>query len=411
MFTTPDNDDAVPDCPPFNPPGPVPSGFYKDCQTIPTAEHFNELIVNLRGLLYQTTIVDEGDGVVAVKGDSTTLAQGVLRAGVITQGILVDVDPAGGGVAEPRDPFAGDPFDKLSSALKWAKRFRMAGPHGFLTINLAGAQTHNEPNEVMVDHPDGHRLDIRGADKTGTVLNFLGSRGGLWVRGPLHGLFNFTICGNNQSSAGPGLWVDGGRIGHLDELELTAWNYPQAAVVLDGGFVRCAKPWPEIPTNGTLKIYNCHAGGIWLSGGSTFYADTLTVQQIGRVYELPFWYGLLVQHGSRAMIDTCTIDTAAVGIRVTGAGSYLGARILHANNSDAPAAITADNMGSIQNTNTAATPGDWSTWNTAANTPQNFAASAMSLINAQHALATANVANASPAVNVTGNNGSLIIST
>jgi hypothetical protein len=73
MFTVPDTADAATTCPPIGPVGPKPNGFFADCDpeanfdgTRPIAEHFNELILNLRALLAHAAIGP-------VKGDPTML--------------------------------------------------------------------------------------------------------------------------------------------------------------------------------------------------------------------------------------------------------------------------------------------------------------------------------------------------
>src|SRR6266436_4877431 len=117
MFNTPDNADAVPACPPFDPPGPVPRGFYKDCKTIPVAEDFNELIVNLRALLLK-----EGGPQQPIKGVSRILWEAIVNLPVINYDIILQVAP--GGVALPDDPLT-EPFSDLRWAMNWLAHYRI----------------------------------------------------------------------------------------------------------------------------------------------------------------------------------------------------------------------------------------------------------------------------------------------
>jgi hypothetical protein len=423
MFTVPDGSDAAVDCPPFKPVGPKPAGFWQDCDpesnfagTIPLADYFNELVVNLRGLLYQTFIVDAGPGVTAVKGDSRTLAQAVLRAPVITQaGFFIYVNPPIGS-PEPNDPIVnGDAFDSLSSALSWLARYRLA-PQATVLIDLAPTYI-NESQAVIFDHPDGHRIYIRGDDKHNTQLNFPGASGGLIVKSPLGGLYNFTIVGNNNPNAGPGLLVDGGHIDHLDALIVTDWaQFGPAVSVTNGGFIGLSPAQAEAgPGNegGTLTVYNCQAGGLWVGSGSEIAGistSVLTINQIGRSYQSPFWWALLVQLHSGVIVDSIQVmNGCAAGVRATGS-SHIGARLLGVGTCDTASAVQADNNSEIAYTGITGNPGDWWTWNVANNTPQYFQASQFSVINPWHALASYNIANASPAVNVLGNTQSMVIS-
>src|SRR5215475_13061137 len=133
MYTTPVAKDAVPACPPLGPVGPVPSGFFADCSpadnfegTRPIAAYFNELILNLRELLRWAKQFDQGNyWAVPIKGDPTMLRQSVVRAPVITWP-LTQVWVRNGGYPDPADPFVGQPFDSLSSALRWLARYRIA---------------------------------------------------------------------------------------------------------------------------------------------------------------------------------------------------------------------------------------------------------------------------------------------
>src|SRR5262249_18243637 len=102
MFTVPDGLDAVAQLPPIPSPGPVPNGFFADCNpaqgfagTRPLAEHFNELIINLRALLARGRVPP-------VKGDPTMLWRAIV--GLLTIPYAVTLNVAPGGVAQPADP-------------------------------------------------------------------------------------------------------------------------------------------------------------------------------------------------------------------------------------------------------------------------------------------------------------------
>src|SRR4029077_19099670 len=91
MLTTPDGNDAVATCPPISTPGPNANGFFADCNpaqnfdgTRPLAEHFNELILNLRALLTQA-------GIAAAKGNPDMLWRAVLGLRIVSTARTLNV--------------------------------------------------------------------------------------------------------------------------------------------------------------------------------------------------------------------------------------------------------------------------------------------------------------------------------
>src|SRR5215475_486987 len=208
MFTVPDGPDAVSQLPPIGPIGPTPSGFFADCNpgtgfagTRPLAEHFNELIINLRALLALA-------GVAPAKGDETMLWRAILRASTITTWVNIQV--ATSGSANPSNPFAGQPFDSLQHALDWLGFYRIASS-GFVTINVA-AGTYTMPGTLYIDHPSGARISIQGGGSGNTILLFPAGQAGVVVPGLIYSFRGFTLEGSGGSFAGlDGFYVYNGE--------------------------------------------------------------------------------------------------------------------------------------------------------------------------------------------------------
>ncbi len=129
-----------------------------------------------------TYVIDKvlGDGTFASaqdEEDTTQLYQAIIKAASLVR-VTSTVNVSPSGVAEPADPFIGDPFDKLSSALAWLKRYRIA-PGVLVKIAIA-AGTYTETVDLLdLSHPDGLSVVIEGADLIGggfpTNANFSAS--------------------------------------------------------------------------------------------------------------------------------------------------------------------------------------------------------------------------------------------
>jgi hypothetical protein len=392
MFTIPDTTDAVATCPALSPVGPTPQGFFADCNpgtgfagTRPIAEHFNELILNLRALLTEA-------GVPAVKGDPTMLWKSILRIGAITSNVTLNVIPTGG-AAEPANPLAGDPFDTLQHAIGWLARYRIA-VGAAVTIQIATG-TYNSTARIVFYHADGSRVTIRGNGQSATILNHTGAIGGMIVWGALGNLQDLTIQGDG-SGGGAGdaisaLWVAAGAFCQLTNVTLKGFAYH--GLVVDGGCVGVANGATLTTSNnhayginllltgslnatgGTLESQNNTLNQILLQGNATLTADTVhTVGGSGP--------GLLLGSGTTALIrklgvDVCGTPPNAIGIMVSN-GAHLVA------------------FGTQ-------VAGDWWTWSVTANQPQIFQAEFYGLIRAYGAMAANNKANCSPAINTLGN--------
>jgi hypothetical protein len=388
MFTLPDASDAVATCPAFAPVGPIPDGFFADCNpgqnfpgTRPIADHFNELILNLRALLTQA-------GVTAVKGDPTMLWKSILRLGTITSNVTLNVDPSG--VTEPANPFAGDKFDTLQHAIAYLARYRIA-ISATVTIQIA-AGTFTSATTVYFYHADGVRVKIQGNSQSATILHFTTGQTGLVIYGTLGGLSNLTI---NSDGSGPvvnveapaALWVSSGAwciagnltctgfaadgvvvVGYLSvNATLTVTNNGAKGLLVAGGTVDA--------TGQTIVMQNNVTNAIVVTSNGSLTADT--VQTTGGAAPAVYIYSGGMLTARRVAIDVCGSPPNAVGMFVS--------------NGAAAIALTTSVLG------------DWWTWSVTANQPQVFQAEFYGLIRAYAGMAANNKGNCSPAINTLGN--------
>jgi hypothetical protein len=389
MFTLPDNADASPTCPPISAPGPVPNGFFKDCQTIPTAEDFNELILNLRALLAHA-------GVPGVKGDPTMLwrciQQMIPAQRVYTIDSSVTLNVAPGGSANPANPLGGQPFDTLASAFAWLGYYSITS-RGSVTIQVAdGTYTHGGP--LTLHHADGNRISVAGTSPA-TVLSFPSSSG-VSIPGYLLTMTNFSVIGANVGGT-VGITVTG-SIQYV--ANVYSQNFDTGIIVQDNGYLG----FDFLAVAETLGPgLCCFQGGI--ANGNHYQANSIASPGGGPNYIA----GLFIQDGGRAWIDTVEIFGANKGIIVSGTGAELRVATIDITNCLIAAAVEANDGGAIINSG----PGHRGDWNAGGTTgPAYFWANVMALIRADGAFSAGNLANCSPAVSGgsgSGNLGSLII--
>lgn len=94
--------------------------------------------------------------------DTTQLYQSIIAAApLITQNLTINVTTSG--LPTPADPFAGDPFDKLSSAFAWLRLRRIMG-NAIVTIAMAAGTYSESVVELDLSHPDGLSVKIIAAD-------------------------------------------------------------------------------------------------------------------------------------------------------------------------------------------------------------------------------------------------------
>lgn len=389
MFTTPDQNDAVTPCPPFSPPGPLPEGFFADCNpganfpgTRPIAEHFNELILNLRALLTKA-------GVAPVKGDPTMLWRAILQVPIITTPIVLRVMP--GGTATPPNPIGGDPFDSLSSAMTWLGYYQI-GPTGSVDIQLAGATFAMQP--LRIAHPDGHRITIEGAGLTLTTLQFPTDAAGLTIAAPLNALRNLTIAGQStvvatQPGAVTGLLgSDGVVLGNL-----TVSGFGGYGIALGAGGM-------GVYSGSVLTCQNNRAEGFSILGGNlNAGAAKLVASNNGG--------GSNIAVAGQLEADEISTTGGTRGLGLNGSSAQVSVRKLGVDACSLPDAVYATS-GALLAAHASSLAGDWWTWNVAANTAQYFRASGygyIATLNASgvSALASNNRGNTSPALNTVGN--------
>jgi hypothetical protein len=393
MFTLPDNSDAATTCPPMTGPGPHPNGFFQDCGsgvgTIPTAEDFNELILNLRALLAKA-------GVPGVKGDATMLWRAILalvpqfQQFLFTINSAVDIYVRPGGTPNPPDPFHGQPFDSLASAFGWLGFFSIT-PTGSVTIHVAAA-TYTSSTPVLLNHPSGERVTIAGEDLASTVLYFPSSDG-IYVNQALAAFVNITILGAHAGGT-HGLVVSGGYVAYAN---LIVQNFGDVGVLVTGnGYLGFAN----------LFVFGCWGGGVFGFLGGVLQGQSLSIIEAAAVGgALYYQAGVNLTTGGRAEIDTITVQNSNKGIDVSGAGAELRVRRIQVSGSTMPAAVEANNGGAIIAIGSVAS--DWQV-----SDPGHVAyfwANVYGLIRADHALAPGNVGACSPAVNTTGNTNSYIL--
>jgi hypothetical protein len=395
MFTSPDASDAVATCPPISPPGPVPEGFFADCNpatnfpgTRPIAEHFNELILNLRALLTQA-------GIAARKGDPSMLWRAILDLPVIVTHVTLAV--AATGVPSPVNPFGGDPFDSLTSALIFLGHYRIA-IGGQVTIAIA-AGTYTTTQTVVIGHPDGHRLIIQGAGVAATTLSFTGGVGGLLPVSNLLSLDALTIAGDGTVAAGQaadlatGLWV--GNTAIVGVGNVTCSGFGGHGVVVDGGQI-------GMDAGVTLTCTNNKLYGVSVLNNGTVNAVNATISAQNNALAQ-----VAVARGGLLALDTLAAAGGAQGVNVNAA--QMLARRLGVDACSTPAEAVAVLNGGRLIKLTPTVVGDWWTWNTGASTPQSFYAETTSFIRADGGFAANNRSNTSPPVNTLGNTQAYIL--
>jgi hypothetical protein len=401
MFTVPDEADAAPSCPPLSPVGPHPNGFFQNCGggagTIPSAEHFNELILNIHALLAHA-------GVAGVKGDPTMLwrcIDAMIHALVsvlvppmipppvpqyiytIDTGVVLNVVP--GGSPWPANPIGGDPFDTLASAWHWLGFYSIT-ENGLIIISLANG-TYNHAGAIALNHPNGDRIFVTGADLTGTVLNFYNNTNGLVINGRLGLLTKLTVQGTHAGGTS-GVIVDGGWV-NIDTLQVL--NFDILVQSTRGGFLYFNNMLIQGGTTGGLQTWQ--AGSV--NGG------TLTVNFMGYLVGAPFYAAAVnCTTGGTVWIDSLFTTNVHKGIDVSGAGSELRVRVINIGGSEVATAVEANDGGCI--IAMGGSPGDWYTGN------GYFWANMFGFIRADNSFSALTRMATSPAAQAVGNQNSMV---
>lgn len=396
MLTTPDGTDAATTLPPISPVGAHPSGFFADCNpaqgfagTRPMAEHFNELIVNLRALLAKGRIAP-------AKGDATMLWRAILGLLIIPNSVTLNVAP--GGTAMPADPLAGNPFDKLSSCLTWLAGYRIA-PTAYVTIQMA-AGTYVEP-PITIAHPDGDLIQILGGSTATTVLQFPIDNPGLTITTQLFMLANLTLKGAKSGATTPTPWLYSG-------LRLVSSVARVQNVTIDGfmgdGFDVDNSEVALQP--GALTIQNCKYNGLNIGNFGVVRGFVgATPSTISAVNNAAVNVAL-----DSGLLAADSVQTAGgnIGVAINGP-AIVEVRLLGVDKCTNPASIQVTAGGVLSATGTGAA-GNWWTWDVGGNQPQHFFASGYGFVNCLGSLATNNSTNCTPAVNTLGNVQSWIAS-
>lgn len=352
MFTLPDNADAATTCPALSPPGPHPNGFFQDCGggagTIPSAEDFNELILNLRALLARAAVL-------GVKGDATMLWRAIeqrIHALDIPQQFFtidsaVTIYVAPGGSAWPANPLGGDRFDNLASALHWLGFYAIT-PNGYVTIQLATAfYYHSAP--IIFGHPNGDRVSIVGGDTATTLLYFTGGTNGVIVDSFLNVISNLTIFGVKAGGT-TGLTVTG----YCGIYAAIIQGWAVGASVQGTGFLN----FLSLFVNDTL------GHGLSATQGGTISGTSLTCLACGYGIGAPFYTaGVAANAGGTVWVDSVTCNNCHKGVDISGAGSELRARVINVGAVDATplpigsVAVEANDGAMI--VAAGGNPGDW----------------------------------------------------
>lgn len=124
---------------------------------------------------------------------------------------------------------AGEAYASLESALAWLADKQILAPHR-VRIEVA-AGTYNLASPLVIDHPDGQRIEIvgLGAAAADTVLSFAPGGSGLVVDGEGLGMLaNLRVQGSNPANNAVGVTVDHTRLG-VDGVEVTGFAYGLSA--------------------------------------------------------------------------------------------------------------------------------------------------------------------------------------
>lgn len=413
MFTLPDANDAAPTCPPIGGPGPIPGGFFADCNpmenfegTKPVAAIFNELILNLHALLKWANVAPN-------KGDETMLWRCLLQAiqtnvppiiynlvpDIIYQLVPPMIPPervitwyqvinvATYGVPSPANPMAGQPFDSLFNALAWLGWYRINAT-GFVLINI-GPGVFGSNFTVELYHPDGNRVAVQGAGSGATALYFPPGINGLHISGNINRLQGLQVQSNAGGAVGgTGIVVEGDVV----MSDVLVQNFGDAGInVIDYG---------AVTISGYVTCNGCWHAGFQVFMGGQVMGDNLILNGNGRNGE--FWAANLVgTTGGIIWLNYVATTGGVQGIRLSGTAVEMRAARIWVDHCSNPAAVEVNDGAML--IATGGNPGDWSTWNTAANSPQWFNTNVMGLIRADNLFSAANRANASPAINTQGN--------
>lgn len=390
MLTLPDQPDAVAECPPFSPVGPIPAGFFADCQpsagyagTRVLAEHLNELILNLRALLVRGHVT-------AVKGDPTMLYRAIEQLLIVQQPVTLHVSLTGS--PTPFDPVAGDPFDSIASCLTWLARYRITAT---ASVKIRVAAGTYPTASFSVTHPDGARIEILGAGAATTRLDFPADARGIIIENGLGRLADLTLRGQGAATAGAwdaaGLALRRCDLGELRDVVLE--RFSGAGLTLAGGAVQL---------KGTVTVRDNRNLGVLLNAAAFVNVSNYELSTILRLTNNAGVTNLMLESGEvrLGLLETLGGTRALVA---TGNQSLAVIRRLNAGAATDPAAVQVTNGGMLL-TAASSVAGDWWTWNQGTNAPQNFFASTYGYLAAgPNVMIAANRANCSPAVNTLGN--------
>jgi hypothetical protein len=391
MFTVPDGTDAVTTCPPIAPAGPQPSGFFADCNpaqgfagTRPIADHFNELILNLRALLTQAKVA-------AVKGDPTMLWRAILLLPEITTPLTLYVTPAG--VPVPANPRGGDPFDSVASAMAYLGQYRVLAQ---VTITVAAGR-YTSTTSLQLQHPDGQFIQLVGAGLSATTLAFTAVSGGVACN--LGHIASLSFEGDHGGNLTAGLIVQGAPICTLENVEVR--QFSGAGVWITPGSRVNVKTLLAARNNDNQGILVDYAAALTAFGVPS--GNTITAT--GTTTAANVW----VINGGTIAIDTLTTDGGgAQAIFIDGPGALVKVRVLTLTNVGTPASAVLVNGGALYAYDLAA-PNLWAV--SAGATPGSIHAQNGAIVVAGNALTAATRGATSPAVNTLGNTQAYIQAT
>jgi hypothetical protein len=331
-------------------------------------------------------------GVAGVKGDPTMLwrciAAMIPAQRVYTIDSAVTLSVAPGGTANPSNPFGGDPFDNLASAMAWLGYYSITS-RGSVSINVA-AGTYTHTTALNLWHADGARIQILGqTDPSAVVLSFPSGTDGVQVHGPLF-ISNMVLVGSNT---GTGLLVDGGQ---LNSFVLAVQNWGVGVTLRGGGYLNLLQ----------LGVAQCSGGGVLCQlGGNLNCSDQFTCSQIAEAGGAGQVAALNLTVGGRASVGKLVASSVNKGICVTGTGSELWVTEIHVSQCASATAVEANNGGTI--IGRGAPAGAWSASNTGSPVLYFYAAT-YGFIRADNSFLAANLANCSPAANTVGNEQALV---
>jgi hypothetical protein len=292
-------------------------------------------------------------GVVWLDDPVSLRADGVNRWFPLTRAMpnirrALTLNVATTGVAEPKDPIAGDPFDRIERALAWLDGRAIVGPDTVVTIAVA-AGTYTYTGRLSITSPQGPRIAIVGAAAGTTILSFVGSVGVVIYTG-LYDLRTLTIRGNSAGTASHGLWLlQGARVNSTNSITIQSFTGNGLRLEQGSGFNQTA---------GSLLVIDNGDDGVFVANNAILTFSRLDVQRNANYANVNIQNGILVG-------DFLTSQGGTRGLALAGPGALGSIRHIEVSTNSVKAQSVQALNGAMLIAAATAISGDWVSWDAA----------------------------------------------